>query len=865
MAATESDALAGIPRELRDDVRLLGDILGRVIGRHRGAEFVDLIEDIRALAKAARRGSEADWERLSHRLADIPEDLLPDIARAFNQFLNLANIAEQCHAAPAPPWPAISVEDLTGVRVELVLTAHPTEVLRRTLIQKYDAIGAELAARAHLCDAERRESNERLERLISEAWHTDEIRRERPSPEEEARWGFAVIENSLWDAVPKAMRDLDAALPERLSANAMPFSFASWMGGDRDGNPGVTAAVTRRVLRRARWTAADLLLRDVNALSASLSMSACTDELRAAAGGDFEPYRAILHGLRDRLFATRAWAETDEARPADAVLQDRDVLEPLLLCHRSLVACGMERIAEGPLLDTLRRVHCFGVCLARLDIRQHAERHEIVLDEVTRYLQAAGALGVDGDDGPSGYAEWDEPSRVAWLLTELQGRRPLFPREWPVSEESREVLDTCRVVAENDAAGIATYVISMATAPSDVLAVALLLRESGLGRNLAIVPLFETLDDLNAAAATLDALLSLPWYRAYVGDSVQVMIGYSDSAKDAGQLAAAWAQYRAQEAIAEVAARHGVRLTLFHGRGGAIGRGGGPSGQAIASQPPGSMSGSLRVTEQGEMIRFKLGAPQIARATLSIYLQSTLRATVAPPPAPVAEQRSAMTELADACLASYRGTVRNAEFVELFHTITPEGELADLSLGSRPARRAEGSMPAKADDLDRLRAIPWVFAWTQIRLMLPPWLGADEAVRWLRANPSAYETLRIWPFFAMQFDMLAMVLAKADTTLARYYARRLADAPQQRMTEALIARLESLRETLPQLDGSGTLLANDPAMHDSILVRNTYLDPLHLLQAELMARRRAGNDAEAVRQALNVTMAGIASGLRNTG
>ena len=860
MSANESDALAGIPRELREDVRLLGDILGRVIGRHRGAGFVDLIEDIRALAKAARRGSDADWERLSGRLADIPEHLLTDIARAFNQFLNFANIAEQCHAAPAPPWPAVAAQDLAGVRVELVLTAHPTEVLRRTLIQKYDAIGAELAARARLPDAERRDSDERLERLIAEAWHTDEIRRERPSPEEEARWGFAVIENSLWDAVPKAMRDLDSALTEPLPLDAMPFSFASWMGGDRDGNPGVTAAVTRRVLRRARWTAADLLLRDVNALSASLSMTVCTEELRDAAGGEFEPYRAVLHRLRDRLLVTRAWAETNEPPPADAVLHDRDALQPLLLCHRSLVACGMERIAAGPLLDALRRVHCFGVCLAQLDIRQHAERHETVLDEITRYLAVE-----DPDGATQGYADWDEPRRVAWLLDELQSRRPLFPRQWPISDESREVLDTCAVVAENDATGIATYVVSMAAAPSDVLAVALLLREAGLGRNLPIAPLFETLDDLNGAAATLDALLSTPWYRDYVGDAVQVMIGYSDSAKDAGQLAAAWAQYRAQEALAEVAHGHGVRLTLFHGRGGAIGRGGGPSGQAIASQPPGSMSGSLRVTEQGEMIRFKLGAPHIARATLSIYLQATLRATVAPPPAPIERQRSAMTELAEACLASYRGTVRNAEFVELFHAITPEGELADLSLGSRPARRAEGGTPAQADDLDRLRAIPWVFAWTQIRLMLPPWLGADEAVEWLRANPSAHDALRAWPFFAMQFDMLSMVLAKADATLARYYARRLASPEQQRMTERLIARLESLRQTLPELDGSDTLLANDRAMRDSITVRNTYLDPLHLLQAELMARRRAGNDAEAVRQALNVTMAGIASGLRNTG
>ena len=848
---------AGLPRALRQDVRLLGELLGRVIGEHRGAAFVDRIETIRDLAKRARAGRGADWERLSAYLATLPEDALTDIARAFNQFLNLANIADQRQAARQVTWPQrIDVDALAGVRVELVLTAHPTEVLRRTLIQKYDAVAALLESRQRSPREERPVHDEHLERVIAEAWHTDEIRHERPSPADESRWGFAVIETSLWEAVPAAMRDLDRQRGETIPPEVMPFAFASWMGGDRDGNPSVTASVTREVRLLARWMAADLFLRDVAAISASLSMSECTPALRDAAGDAPEPYRAVLKTLRDRLVETRAWAERGGPAGPEVVLDAEDLRAPLSLCYESLATVGLQRIADGPLLDALRRTHCFGVHLVDLDVRQHAGRHAAVLDELTRYLYAPDGT----DDG--GFADWAEERRCEWLLGELDGRRPLFPASWPVSADSREVIETCQAVADYGAAGISAYVISMAARPSDVLAVALLLKECGVARAVPIVPLFETLADLDGAGAAVDALLAIGWYRDYVrahGDRLQVMIGYSDSAKDAGQLAAAWAQYRAQEALIDVAAKHGVRLTLFHGRGGAVGRGGGPSAQAIESQPPGAVNGSFRVTEQGEMIRFKLGTPAIAKATLSHYLTATLRASAEPPLKPAAPMRERMSALATASLAAYRDCVRARGFVDFFQALTPEAELAALALGSRPARRT----PAR--DLDNLRAIPWVFAWTQVRLMLPAWLGAECAVESLLSEPGAFDELRRWPFFAMQADMLEMVLAKADATLARYYARRLTTPEQQDAAEALFARLDGLREDVLTLTGKDELLSHAGDVRDSIIVRNTYLDPLHLLQAELLARRRAGNESEAVSQALKVTMAGIASGLRNTG
>ena len=848
-----------LDKALRDDVRLLGEILGRVIAADRGAAFVDRIEKIRALAKAARSGGGAEWDALSALLESIPADAICDVARAFNQFLNLANIAEQQHAVTHQPVLEVELPQaeeldaaIDALQIELVLTAHPTEVLRRTLVMKYDAIGRALAQQPHDLVA--------LERLIAEAWHSDEVREARPTPQDEAKWGFAVIEQSLWEALPRFLRQFDASLAKSgrkpLHPTATPIRFATWMGGDRDGNPNVTAIVTREVLVLARWMAADLYLRDVDALQGSLSMTHANEDIRQRTGGSREPYRAVLKEVRERLRRTRDWAEGQDPPPADPkqiYFDVADLHEPLALCHRSLHECGMALIADGPLLDTLRRIAAFGTTLVRLDVRQSSDRHTGVLDEITQYL---GILR----DGKS-YAEWSEDTRQQFLLGELVGRRPLFPAAWPASDASREVLATCAVIASPLGEGVAQYVISMATSPSDVLAVVLLLRSVGVSRALPVVPLFETLADLDGAAQTIDALLGIPWYRRYAGIEQHVMIGYSDSAKDAGQFAAAWAQYRAQEQLVGVAQRHGIRLRLFHGRGGAVGRGGGPSHQAILSQPPGSVQSSLRVTEQGEVIRFKLGNPGLATETLTRYVTAVLEATLHPPPVPTQAWRARIGELSTLALASYRAVVReDPDFVPLFRALTPERELGILALGSRPSRRRD------TQDISSLRAIPWVFAWTQVRLMLPAWLGTDVALAEScgRANDPVMADMAHWPFFRMQLDMLEMVLAKTDPDLAQYYARRLTNSQQQQAVQQLGERADVLAEALLKLHGATQLLQNDPALRASLSVRNTYLDPLHLLQAELLSRyRHAPDDASA--RALKVTMAGISSGLRNTG
>lgn len=870
-----SSDLRHLETPLRDDVRLLGRLLGQVMADSRGPAFVERIEMIRSLAKDARAGMRGGWPRLSEYLESIPAAEMVDVARAFNQFLNLANIAEQHHLTrphrdrlvtiDLPDHPDL-LDTLANLEIELVLTAHPTEVLRRTMIQKYDEISAALEEHDRnvaLQVAGTDGSLQRLERLIAEAWHTDEIRKSRPTPQDEARWGFAVVEQSLWHALPAFARELDEALEARrlprMPTHAAPVRFATWMGGDRDGNPNVTAPVTAEVLMLARWMAADLFLRDVDALASSLSMRQCSAELLAVAGEGNEPYRTLLKQVRERLQRTRAWAALLDPVPpkeADAIYYTTDELfAPLDLCYRSLLACGMETIAKGPLLDTLRRVAAFGVHLVRLDVRQDAARHTRVFDELTRYL----GIG----EGGRGYGDWSESERQAFLIGELTGRRPLFPAEWPVSPESAEVLATCRVIAQGDGAGIAQYVISMAMTPSDVLAVILLLKSAGLKRNLPIVPLFETLDALDGAANSIDALLGVPWYRDYAAGYQQVMIGYSDSAKDAGQLTAAWAQYRAQEQLVDVTRRHGVRLVLFHGRGGAVGRGGGPAQSAIRSQPPGSVAGAFRVTEQGEMIRWKLGLPALAEQTLRRYLTATLEATLSPPPVPKPEWRETMAWLAGTSLGTYRSLVRDdPAFVELFRALTPEQELGILALGSRPARRH--AVPG----IGSLRAIPWVFAWTQVRVMLPAWLGTDAALHAAveNARTGVLHDMLQWPFFRMQMDMLEMVIAKTDKVLVKYYAKRMTSPEQQAMVAALSERLDGLARDLLAITGATRLLEGDPELAESLQVRNTYLDPLHLLQAELLHRRRQQTDDLAVvEQGLQVTMAGISSGLRNTG
>ena len=878
--------MTDIDARLREDVHLLGELLGDTIRDQLGAGFLDKIERIRKSAKAGRQGSAQGAEQLSSSLDSLADDELLPVARAFNQFLNLANIAEQYQLmrrrdeTQAAPFESRVLPELLDrleaaghgadalarqlgqLDIELVLTAHPTEVTRRTLIQKYDAIAAQLAALDHrdLNTQERQQIAGRLQRLIAEAWHTEEIRRTRPTPVDEAKWGFAVIEHSLWHAVPGYLRKADEALHAatglRLPLEAAPIRFASWMGGDRDGNPNVTATVTREVLLLARWMAADLYLRDVDNLAAELSMQQASDALRASVGDSAEPYRAELKRLRERLRATRNWANAalHEAQPAPSeVLRDnRELLDPLLLCYRSLHECGMSVIADGPLLDCIRRAVTFGLFLIRLDVRQDSSRHAGAMSEITQYL------------GLGRYEDWDETARVDFLLRELDNPRPLLPAHFEPAAETAEVLATCREVAAAPEASLGSYVISMAGAASDVLVVQLLLKEAGLLRPMRVVPLFETLADLDNAGPVIEQLLALPGYRAGLQGPQEVMIGYSDSAKDAGTTAAAWAQYRAQERLVDICRAQQVELLLFHGRGGTVGRGGGPAHAAILSQPPGSVAGRFRTTEQGEMIRFKFGLPEIAEQNLNLYLAAVLEATLLPPPPPEPGWRGLMDQLAADGVAAYRAVVReHPEFVEYFRQATPEQELGRLPLGSRPAKRREGGV-------ESLRAIPWIFAWTQTRLMLPAWLGWETALSKAleRGDGKMLAQMRErWPFFRARIDMLEMVLAKADADIARLYDQRLVSPQLQHLGGHLRDLLSQACGVVLGLTRQERLLAHSPSTLKFISLRNTYLDPLHLLQAELLARSR---DREAdldspLERALLVSVAGIAAGLRNTG
>lgn len=862
--------------DLRDDVRMLGEYLGQTIATHKGQDFLDTIETIRKLSKAGRSSGQPADDELLETLSQLNDDELLPVARAFTQFLNLANIAEEHHrvrrrsgvmdACTSDSFCGLLgrllhkglskqelAETVKEMDVELVLTAHPTEVNRRTLIQKFDSITDCLQR------IDRGENvRHRLRELISQAWHTDAIRKQRPTPVDEAKWGFAVIENSLWEAVPVFLRHIDQQLfdatDEHLPLTHSPVRFASWMGGDRDGNPNVTSVVTEKVLLLSRWMAADLYLKDIDTLRSELSMNQCSAALRAQVGEHPEPYRELLRGVRDSLRMTKFWAtelldgrlcETD-----DVYLQPEQLLDPLLLIEASLRECGMEVIAEGLLTDTIRRVACFGMTLVKLDIRQNSDRHMEVFDELTGYY----GLGC--------YSEWSEVNKQAFLLKELQEKRPLLPRDWQPSDNVREVLDTCRVVAREEQSSLGSYVISMASQPSDVLAVILLLQECGIQHNIRVAPLFETLDDLDNAESCIRQLLDIPWYKLYTEGHQEVMIGYSDSSKDAGQLAAAWGQYRAQEALTRLCKEHDTHLTLFHGRGGTVGRGGGPSHTAILAQPPGSVAGSLRVTEQGEMIRFKFGVPEIAVRNLELYTSATLEASLAPAPEPKPEWRDLMDNLAGSGLQSYRSIVReDAQFVPYFRAATPEQELAKLPLGSRPAkRRADGGV-------ESLRAIPWIFAWTQIRLMLPAWLGSDTALQKAldEGRFDLVQTMRReWPFFQSYIDMLEMVVAKADANIAAYYEKRLVSEELGVLGADLRNRLSNTVELVKKIKQQDELLQENPIIRQSIDVRNPYIDPLHFLQAELLHRDRNQPD-ERLEQALMITMAGISAGMRNTG
>ena len=794
---------------LRNDVRLLGDLLGETIKKQHGAALFDLVEEVRAIAKQARRGETAATSRLIDKLSALPATDLLHLARAFTLFLHLANIAEQHHQIRLRRAAGrhenggeaeehgfldaelgrllaqnIAADELHAraaeLAIDVVLTAHPTEVLRRSVSSKFIRIAHLLAEQDGGLSAIARAQNRRaLHRAIAEVWATDEIRRRRPTPVDEAKTSLVTVEHSLWEALPKVMRELDYALRRRtgrgLPLAAAPIRVGSWMGGDRDGNPNTTPQVTQRVCLLNKLKAARMFRDDIDQLRRDLSMRRCGAALRKKVGEKArEPYRALLEKVIKRLDATVkhyaqrfAKAELISRRPPGApgrgIYSRRAQLRaPLMLCYESLLECGEQMIAEGQLTDILRRLDAFGLTLMRLDIRQEASRHSAAIDAITRHL------------GLGSYAQWDEARRQRFLVAELNSNRPLIASTYPAADEASpevaEVLATFRMLAAENPESFGAYIISMAAAPSDVLAVALLQKECRVQHPLRIVPLFERVDALAGAGACMTRLFAIDWYKQRIAGRQEIMLGYSDSAKDAGILSAAWGLYQAQAELADIFAQHGIALTLFHGRGGTVARGGGPAYQAIRSQPPGTVRGAMRVTEQGEVIQAKYGLPDMAEETLRVYIGAVLEATVAPPPAAEAAWRRQLAQLSADAFEEFRDLVQRPDFVEYFQLATPQQELGRLKIGSRPARRGGGT------DIQSLRAIPWIFAWTQTRLMLPAWLGVGAALEKARARGEQGvldDMQQNWPFFKATLDSIDMVFSKANPNVSAIYDARL--------------------------------------------------------------------------------------------
>ena len=905
--------LGELDSALRGDIRRLGAQLGDTLVRQHGSGLLERVEQVRGLARGLRRSDE-DSTALAELLADVDVAEAGLLARAFTVYFHLANTAEQVHriddltekrAAGSNRFGEMVgrlremgyaddeiVATVNSADLRPVFTAHPTEASRRSILDKLAEISSliEQRAQAGADDTARRRVDRRVDELIDAIWQTDELRRQRPDPVDEARSILYFLTEIAVEGVPELLDDINSVLESvggELDPDRSPIRFGSWVGGDRDGNPNVTPTTTVEVLEFQRHRALRILVEEIEGLSSELSVGLAvrgvSEELAGRLAADHEQFPEVTarfdtlsagEPYRQRLAVVhRRLMEADQPVPGAGAYRSADELaHDLGVIARSLEANHGRLLAHGRLARVRRIVAMIGFDLATLDIREHSERHHRAL------ARLFAPLGID-------YGGLSVAERAELLAGELAGPRPLAPRGRSLGDGVEDVLELFRVLRRQmDVRGdqiVRSYIVSMTRGVDDVLAPAVLAREAGLVDltagvvRLGFVPLFETIDDLRSVGPVLRDLLALEPYRRLVelrGGIQEVMVGYSDSNKDGGITTSQWEIHKALRAIAEVSDATGVQMTVFHGRGGTVGRGGGPTHASILGQPPGAVRGSVKITEQGEVIADKYGLPRLAHRNLDLAFAAVVEASMAhrsPRHDPEVTRRwdQVMEAASGAAYDAYRAFLQAPGLVEYFQSSTPVEELAEMNIGSRPARRS------RADEgIDGLRAIPWVFGWTQSRQIVPGWFGVGAGLAAARSagmGPELDGMYQSWQFFRTFVSNVEMTLFKTDLAIARHYVATLVESALHCHFDAVCAEYDRTVAEVTALTGRG-LLEDLPILRRTLAVRDAYLDPINVLQADLLARHRRGRagssaEGELLLRTLLLTVNGVAAGMRNTG